>query len=79
MEVAKEKKVTSMDFNKIIRDTAGDNYGDLYADVLHLSKQGGDLLTKNLLVIVKKHIGDELKENFPDFKSLKKGVTKLDQ
>ena len=79
MEVAKEKKVSSLDFNKIVRDTAGDNYGDLFLDGLHLSKQGGELLTKNLLPIIKKNIGDDLKENFPDFKSLKKSMTKLDQ
>ena len=79
MEVAKEKNVTSLDLNQIIRDVCGDNYADMYSDGLHLSKFGGDLLVKHLSPLINKNIGDHLKVNFPDFMSLKKGQTQLDQ
>jgi lysophospholipase L1-like esterase len=64
MDVAHEKKVSTLDFNKIIRETSGETYSDLYADGVHLSKQGGELLAKHLLPVIKKNIGDELKEKF---------------
>ncbi len=68
-----------MDFNKIIRETCGETYDELYADGVHLSKQGGELLINNLLPIIKKNIGDELIENFPDFMSLKREMSTINQ
>ena len=52
MDVAHEKNVSSMDFNKIIRETCGETYDELYADGLHLSKKGGELLINNLLLFL---------------------------
>lgn len=79
IEVAKAKGVHSLDFNRIMRENIGENYGDFYSDGLHLSKFGGDLLVKHLSPLIQAHIGADLKQNFTDFMSLKKGQTKIDQ
>lgn len=78
IEIAKEKGASFVDFHKVMRDY-GDGYGELLKDGLHLSEKGGSLLFNSILPVINKQINDKLKFNYPYWKDLQPGQTKIDQ
>lgn len=77
-QIGVEKKLATINIYKLM-ENYGPNYGDLLHDGLHLSSLGSQLLFSALSPIVEKSIVPDLRFQFPYYRDLKEGQTKIDQ
>ena len=77
-QIGVEKKLETIDLHKLMTQY-GANYDELLNDGLHLSSRGSEMLFSALKEIVSKNIEPELRFQFPYYRDLKPGQSKIDQ